>query len=342
MLTTEKRYSVHGRTLRTAEHFGNLPAAHITTADLEYILSRDRDPRALVTGDVVYQSLYADKYGTPRLIVSRALDHLRLRYSGVAVFHLSGSSIFCYPSRGVSPKILEEYFLGGLLSLWLEQHGIPVLHAAAFVVNGCAVGFLSNSGGGKSVLAASMVQSGYALVTDDKLAVEASRDRFLVHPSYPEMRLWPSEAKHFFGQSETAAMEPLTRSKVHIALGSNGLGKFCREAVPLGCLYLPSRRSANGREAEVEIVPVSPRESLIELVRHSFVARIVEALGMQSERLRLFARLSRSIPMRRLFYPDGLQYLPRVRDVMLEDLNRLRQNGGDLSFRHRRHVRQFQ
>ena len=73
---------------------------------------------------------------------------------------------------------------------------------------------------------------------------------------------------------------------------------------------------------EIEITPISPRDAVIELVRHSFVADIVEALRWQSRRLALFAQVADQTPVRRFVYPSGFEHLPRVRDAILEDLPR--------------------
>ena len=63
-----------------------------------------------------------------------------------------------------------------------------------------------------------------------------------------------------------------------------------------------------------------PAEALIELIRNSFAARIVEAMGWQRERLGKLAQLVRETPIRRLRYPSGFEHLPRVRQAILDDL----------------------
>ena len=74
---------------------------------------------------------------------------------------------------------------------------------------------------------------------------------------------------------------------------------------------------------EIGITPVSPRDAVIELVRHSFTPRVVEAIGLQAQRLDFFAQMVQQVPMRRLVYPSGFAHLPRVRDAILEDLQTL-------------------
>ena len=62
---------------------------------------------------------------------------------------------------------------------------------------------------------------------------------------------------------------------------------------------------------------------MIELVRHSFSARMVEAAGLAPHRLELFTTMARQVPMRRLTYPSGFEHLARVRQAILDDLEAL-------------------
>ena len=51
-------------------------------------------------------------------------------------------------------------------------------------------------------------------------------------------------------------------------------------------------------------------DAAIELLRHSFAARLVEALGWQSRRLKAVARVVRETPCLALSYPAGYDRLP--------------------------------
>ena len=75
-------------------------------------------------------------------------------------------------------------------------------------------------------------------------------------------------------------------------------------------------RRAEG-EGGVEIQPVSRSEALIELVRHSFSPRLVEAAGLQPSRLDRLSRLVRQVPVRRLSYTSGFERLPEVAEALL-------------------------
>lgn len=243
-----------------------------------------------------------------------------IRFTRVADYYLWSDRIVCHLFHPDYRYLVEIHLLGPVLSLWLERHGIPMLHAAAVAVNGRAVAFLSTNSGGKSTLAAAMMQAGYPLLTDDILPVEHACGAFVGRPGYPQMRLWPDEAQHFLGHYEDLELVHPAYAKRRVPVGQGGFGAFCDQSQPLACIYLPERRDAQEHGTQVEILPLSRRDALIELVRHSFVASLVEQLGLQAQRLDFFARLVQQVPMRRLLYPSGFGHLPFVREAVLADL----------------------
>ncbi|HYH44363.1 MAG TPA: hypothetical protein VEG34_01665, partial [Thermoanaerobaculia bacterium] len=121
-----------------------------------------------------------------------------LRFPGAADFHLDPDSlIHCHLQSPEALETAESWFLGLVLAFWFERAGRPCLHAAAVAVDGQAVALLAFSRSGKSTLAASLLQAGHALLTDDVLPLEAAPAGFRAHPSYPQMRLWPASAGRF-------------------------------------------------------------------------------------------------------------------------------------------------
>jgi hypothetical protein len=246
-----------------------------------------------------------------------------LRFTRVADFYVWRDCIVCHLLDPAQNYMVEIHLLGTVISFWLERQGIPVLHATAVVVNGRAVTFPSDNIAGKSVLAATLMQAGYPLLTDDILPVEHRHGAFIGRSGYPQMRLWPDEAQHFLGHYQDLERVHPAYSKRRVPVGPDGLGAFCDTSQPLACLYLPERRDPTEHGTEIEIIPVSPRDAVIELVRHSFTPRVVEAIGLQPQRLEFFAQLVQQAPMRRLVYPSGFEHLPRVREAILKDLESL-------------------
>lgn len=258
-------------------------------------------------GSRIYSSPWRDEAGESVAHLDRFPDLEVLRFPGTADFYLEPGRITGHPLDPDQRDLLELRLLGPVLSYWLERLGILAVHASAVRLERGAVGFVSHSGGGKSSLAAALVRSGASLLTDDVLPIEESGGTFLARPGFPQMRLEPDGARWFLGRTRGLAPVSPDDTKLHVPVDA-----FHASAAPLAALYLVER----GPGDRVEIQPLTRREAVIELVRHSFSPWLVEAAGLQPRRLDLFARLVRQVPVLRLSYPAGFTHLPRVADIL--------------------------
>jgi hypothetical protein len=264
--------------------------------------------------DSIYTSPFRSRNGEPVVILYRQGDQEVFRFSRVGDFLLRGEVIDGY-LLGSQLQQAELHFLGPVMSYWLEHRGLPTLHASAVAVDSRAVAFVSRHGGGKSGLAAALTRAGASLLTDDLLALQERNACWEVMPSYPAIRMWPDEATHFVGSCYDLPRVQQDSEKRNVAVGGSGFGSFYGASSLLTCIYLAMR--VEGADA-VEIQPVSRSEALIELVRHSFSPRLMEAAGLQPARLDRLARLVRSVPVRRLVYPSGFDRLAEVAGHILE------------------------
>lgn len=243
-----------------------------------------------------------------------------LCFTRVADFYLWTDRIVCHLLDPAHAYLVEIHLLGSVLSFFLERRGIPMLHASAVAVDNRAIAFLSSNHGGKSALAAALMQIGHRLLTDDILPMERIAERWMGWPGYPSMRMWPDEAQHFLGQFETLEIVHPQLDKRRVAIGADGFGSFCADAQPLAAIYIPERRDPSVWGDQVQIEPLRPTAALMALVRNSFIPHSVQTLGWQGRRLALFADLIRQVPVRKLVYPDGFRHLPCVCDAILADL----------------------
>ncbi len=298
-------------------------AAHLATAsgppDLTFSVCLEAPVPALWQQErPVYQSPWRTEDGESASFLYRAPGFEVLRFPGVLDFYLWPDRVTCHLVDPRSQFLVEIRLLGPVLAYWLERRGCASIHASAVVLEGRTAAFLSTHGGGKTGLAAALMQAGGELLTDDLLPVEERGGVFLAHPGYPQMRMWPDEAAWFLGGCDDLPLVHPELSKRRVPVGPDGFGAFCGHPLPLSYLYLPERRpEARG---PVEIHPVAPRDAVIELVRHSFSPFLVEAVGLQSSRFDRFARLVRQVPVRRLSYPSGFDRLSDVAEALLHDL----------------------
>jgi hypothetical protein len=270
----------------------------------------------------IYSNVAQQSPSQGSLYIYRLPDADVLRYADKFDFYVSANSIHCHLHDPQYENLAEIHLLGTIICYWLEQQGILTLHASAAIIQDKAVAFLSHSGNGKSTLAVNFLTSGHALLTDDILPVEKKGERYWGRPGFPQLRLWPQEARHFFGTEHHFDQVIPTTEKKRIPLQAVGLlDRFCNQARPLGCIYLPEKVDP-AESTAIQIKPVTKRDVVMELVKHSFVPRSMHKIGLQPARLEKFAQIAEQIPVRRLIYPSGYEHLPRVRDAILVDLAR--------------------
>ncbi len=145
------------------------------------------------------------------------------------------AGVSCGANYATSPdEVFLTYFLGQVLSHCLLMRGIEPLHATAIVVDGGAVAFLGDSGDGKSTLAASFLNRGYSLITDDVLVLEFQNDTVLAHPSLPSIKLTPESADAIFNGRRAIPMNSFT-SKMIFPLQES---QHVRDLVRLRVVYV--------------------------------------------------------------------------------------------------------
>jgi hypothetical protein len=241
-----------------------------------------------------------------------------LHCQGIAEFFLAdGKDVLCFPEEDTPTDAVAALLVGPVCASLLELRGVPCLHASAVRVGGSTVALMAAAGTGKSSLAAWLVDHGHALVTDDILPLALGGTHCLGLPGYPQMNLYPNAIRDFGGAVVSGAPVVPGADKCRVPVG-RGWGIFADRAAPLVRVYVLERTAAADDAVRAE--PLRAGEGLVELLRFSFCARLVEALGLQPRRLAALAQVVRRTSVRRLCYPSGLGRLANVGDAILRDV----------------------
>jgi hypothetical protein len=151
---------------------------------------------------------------------------------------------------------------------------------------------------------------GHQVVADDISLIDGGvLSPFTVTPAFPRMKLWPESLKAL-GQDPQAL--PTLR---------NGLEKrslavrdtFATTTLPLKRIYILSRGDSTG------IDPLAPVSALLELVTHSYGARLLRHVHTASHFQR-YSRIASTIPVRRLTRRWSLDDLPALAQAVEEDV----------------------
>jgi hypothetical protein len=258
--------------------------------------------------------------GASQFLLLAAGGCVMLRFANIADFYLWTDTIVCHLVDPAYDYLVEIYFLGTVMACWFELQGMPALHAAASVVNGRVVAFLSSNKGGKSSLAAALMRQGCPLLTDDILLVERREDGVFGRSGYPQMRMWPEQAAEFYGRAEPFSKVHPDYEKRRIPVDYEQPELFAAGRYPLARFYIPERYDAGDGRAEITITPVPPVEMVLTLAGYSFLFWLVEAIGLQPGRLKTLAQAVHHAPVRRLRYPSGVEHLAAVCQAILADI----------------------
>ena len=269
--------------------------------------ARAQPPLALLPFN---ESVFAD--GILWTAYYREGDGYLLRFPGLADFSVSsdGRSVSTWPAPGVSSQTVEHLYLNQALPLALSRQFELVLHASAVEIENSVVAFLGFSGRGKSTLAASFATSGQRFLTDDGLQLKAVAGGYLALPGHPSIRLWDDSRQALIPDTAQAAPPLDYTPKARLLAGDEAA--FCDSPRPLGCMYFLGEGVADS----VAIEPVSGRDAMIELVRHSFLLDVEEKAMLQHHFSQLTELVSRPMFFR-LDYPRDYEKLLAVREAVL-------------------------
>lgn len=243
-----------------------------------------------------------------------------LRWTGLFEFLVSadGRCIAARPLKDATPDAFHTYLLGQVLSHALIKLGFEPLHATVIEVDGAAVGFVGDSGYGKSTLAASFLRAGHRLVTDDLLILQDTEHGFSSYPGAPRLKLFPEMATPLLGKRVAGVPMNALTSKLVMPLGE---AQSVSRPIPLRRLYVLGTSAGRSRCQSVAIRRLSRRQAFVKLVGNTYNRDVIgpERLTRQ---LLLNARLATTVPLKRLSFQRRLSQLPAVRAAILSDLSR--------------------
>jgi hypothetical protein len=221
----------------------------------------------------------------------------------------------------VPDEVLFTYLLGQVLSFCLLARGLEPLHATSVLVNGSAIAFLGDTGDGKSTLAATLLERGHRLITDDVLVVHFDGHRALAYPSLARIKLMPDSADAVLRGRRSVPMNRFTR-KMIFPLAADQLGV---NPAPLRALYLlppessQSSQSGDSSHSSVAIRRLGGRTAFLSVIRHTFNDSVLHPRRLRQQFL-FAGRLLKTVPVNTLCYPRRLDVLPAVVEAILADL----------------------
>lgn len=186
------------------------------------------------------------------------------------------------------------YLVGPVMAFVLRRQGAVCLHASAVAVRDRAIALVGSGGAGKSTTAAAFARLGYAVVSDDVVALADEGDRFLVQPGYLRVNLWPDSVRALFGSEDALPRITPTWDKRFLPLDESGF-RFERKALPLGAIYVLGKREAG--TASPSVVTVGGSEAFVALTANTYINYLLDE-DMRRRDFDFLGRLLARVPVR--------------------------------------------
>jgi hypothetical protein len=320
-------YAAYALRLRCSRPIPGLLIVPATSGvDVEVHLEAGQSwPEASLEGprQLRYASANRDEHGEPFLTVwtlsDGALLHLRYRDGIEFVVDRDGTEVWGTWPDTLTVEDASTYLLGPVLGLVLRLRGITCLHASAIDVGGQAIALIGPPGSGKSTTAAIFATSGYRVLSDNVVALADHGSAFLAQPAYPRVGLWSDSVETLFGLPDALPQQTPTWPKCYLDLTQNGY-RFLPSPLPLRAVYVLSERDTDAEAPLIHTLPVRVR--LTQLIENTYLSYLLDRT-MTVRDLDLLSRLVLSMPVRRLVPHADSAFLPRLRDVILDDFQAL-------------------
>jgi hypothetical protein len=302
---------IHGLAIRADVALPGLPPAP-RGADPDVVLElHDRLPSP-VAARTRYRSGTPDDADARVEIVDDARGHTAFRYGDGTAIDLE---LDARPARiraaiapGQTLEDLSAYLYGPVLGFLLRARGRLAMHASCIRIGDGAVLLAGPPGAGKSTTAAALATRGFAVLSDDLVALDLDGDQPRAWPAFDHVRLWPDGARVVLGDAERLERITPTWDKRRFPIG----GAATDEPVPVRAVL--ALRPRRGGRAVVRTL--GPSRALLTLATLTYANYLLDA-PMRARELAQLGALVRSVPVRALVPPHGREHLDSLCDAVV-------------------------
>jgi hypothetical protein len=262
------------------------------------------------------------KFGTtPQSLKNPLFTGVRFQTSGqeflltvdsIARYYIqNGNSITIevFPDSEMSEVRL--FLLGSALGAVIHQRGLLPFHGSSVKLGDSAIILSGLSGAGKSTLAAAFRQKGYHILSDDISVISFSPEGLtLVHPGYPQMKLWTDSIQKL-GDDPSKYSQIRKRIEKHsIPIESS----FWNQPLPLSRIFIIN--SSNLGELKVELIKGVEKISLLKT--HTYRFNFVSGQQMHAKHFKSFEMLAKNVDVFRLTRPSGKFIFDELINLILD------------------------
>ena len=227
-------------------------------------------------------------------------DHILVPIRNAFRFHIHhGKEIVIERGTGCRDDELVVYLLGlGMGCLLLQRKVLP-LHASVVVADQRAIVLMGRSGAGKSTLSAAFCERGSKFLCDDVAAVDlGAGSQPLVHPGYPQRKLWKESLDMMQICPQSQNLSPIMDGNEKYAVPDPD--RFLDRPAPIAGIYEIVRSS----DQPMAITPLRGAEKLRCVMGNTYGAFLAYGLNQCDHYMDSCFEIASRVRVARLIRPE--------------------------------------
>jgi len=237
-----------------------------------------------------------------------------LKVDKIAIFYVvGGSQITIQLLSNVSLKEVRLFLLGSAFGALIHQRGLLPFHGSSLKINDSAIILTGLSGAGKSTLAAAFRQKGYPILSDDVSVISfSSANQPIVHPGYPQMKLWKDSIQKLGDDPSNYTRIRQNIEKHNIPIGNS----FWNNPLPLKKIIIIN--SSNLGVLKMESRKGIEKFNLLKI--HTYRFNFIAGKEMKLNHFKSIDILAKQIDVLSLTRPSGKFVFDELIGLILENL----------------------
>lgn len=234
---------------------------------------------------------------------------------GVAKYLIrKGQEIYVDPCEDSIEDQVRLFVLGTSIGAALMQRKILPLHGSAVVKDGKAYAILGHSGAGKSTLAATLLQKGFSLISDDLIPVTFDTNGSpMVSPAYPQQKLWQASIDNF--GMDSSKLRPIFKRKTKYAVPV--LEQFYDSPIQLAGVF----ELVKSKEEVLNVKEITGMDRLQILFKHTFRNYILKDSQLLEWHFNEITKIVKKIHFFELERPITEFTAERLADLMISKIS---------------------
>jgi hypothetical protein len=319
-IRSDRWYTLYGRPVRSDVPLPIGPSPRPALSRPGWTFERRTTTRGAPPPDGPPVATLRGQDGATIAVRHQAPDGIWIRHPAIGACHIAPRQrrVTIYARSGIDESILGLLLASQVAVVLLHELGHVTLNASAVALPQGAIAFLGSPGQGKSTLAASFLERGAELVTDDVLPLQSADGGVLALPGLPAMKLWPQT---IHGRLEIdRAPPPISSDDQDRPLPRDGHRPFRTEPVPLRGIFVLDRYDADERgRVDVTLCRLAARDGLTAMLGHAACAALLPPEEV-ARLLPRYAGVAARVPIRVLSYPSGLEHRDAVHAAVAAEL----------------------